>query len=475
MGESGPLFTLEGGSSAGPVGSQAPAAPGAPAPTDLGALAVHVQALATRVGQLEAEMTPLRPLASSRPSFDHTLYLRDAIQSELYKAGVAGWRGTARGDFEVNNLVARGLLKSAAFETDTLSAVGGTLAVLDSDALAADMSALDNSPLTILGNTTLAVNDILRIKDGIDDEWLKVTAATPPTYTVARDQAAVYAANSNPAWKKGQAVANYGVSGEGGILMSASMAGAPFFELFTHAGSPWSALSRHVRLRQALSLFGSAVDAPATAALVIFHSAQTYNGEAMGAGDVLLGDNSAGKANLLWKQSVGGLKWRVGTTDVLFIDTSLSLARLTGYAVLVRKSTYQTIAGGQIALLTWDVETYDQGALHDTVTNNGRLTAPVAGIYHVSLNLIWDTNALGVRQEHIKKVVGGVGEWIATAQQSALPNNRGFISADVYLGAGDYVEAWAYNGDGTGNSYVLSSLVIASVTFYSNFQMHKLA
>jgi len=476
MGESGPLFTLEGGSSAGPVGSQAPAAPGAPAPTDLEGLAAHVQALATRVGQLEAEMTPLRPLASSRPSFDHTLYLRDAIQSELYKQGVAGWRGTGRGDFEINyllarvggeiagwvinptslsklaagvgivldaatpaikvgdtagvhilldgankrirssnfvagsvgfnigadtgdaefnNLVARGLLKSAAFETDTISAVGGSLAVLDGDALAADMTALDSSPVTILGNTTLSVNDVLRMKDGIDDEWLKVTAATPPTYTVARDQAAAYAANANPAWKKGQAVVNYGVSGEGGILMSASIAGAPFFELFTHAGSPWSALSRHIKLQQALSRFGSAVDAPSTTALVVFHSAQTYNGEAMGAGDVLLGDNSAGKANILWDKSAGRLHFRGGTTLQGYIETDGAVVfgagsvRLdnSGFSLLEGDTTtstirWQTAGNESIASVYGNIDAASdrtlvlQGGLYNAILG------PTTGVVH---------------------------------------------------------------------------------------------
>ena len=70
------------------------------------------------------------------------------------------------------------------------------------------------------------------------------------------------------------------------------------------------------------AFFGSNLAAPATTSFVVFANAQTYNTEAMGAGDVLLGDNSANKANLLWDKSDGDLKFRSGQTSNVKINTA---------------------------------------------------------------------------------------------------------------------------------------------------------
>jgi hypothetical protein len=72
---------------------------------------------------------------------------------------------------------------------------------------------------------------------------------------------------------------------------------------------------------------GSNIAAAATTAFAVFANAQTYGtaSESMGAGDVLLGDNSAGKANVLWDQSVGRLLFRGGTTTQAYVDTDGSI------------------------------------------------------------------------------------------------------------------------------------------------------
>ena len=58
----------------------------------------------------------------------------------------------------------------------------------------------------------------------------------------------------------------------------------------------------------------------------IFSTAQTYfNSESMAAGDMLIGDNSANKANILWDKSAGQLLFRGGQTAQAYIDTSGSV------------------------------------------------------------------------------------------------------------------------------------------------------
>jgi hypothetical protein len=150
---------------------------------------------------------------------------------------------------EFQNIRARGKLVGATFEKDTISAVGGNFLVADSDILDTDMTALDNSTLTITGDTTFSIGDILRIRDGIDDEWFEVTNIdSAPTYTVTRDKAGDYTSNANPIWKKGTCVVNFGASGEGVIFMTASEANAPHIDVITHAGEPWTTLTTHMRM-----------------------------------------------------------------------------------------------------------------------------------------------------------------------------------------------------------------------------------
>jgi len=172
------------------------------------------------------------------------------IRSSNYVSGIAGAGFTLEPDLlEVGNIAARGIIRTAVFQKDVVSAVGGNLAVLPADVLDADMTAADSATLTIEGNETFAVGDLLRIKDGTDDEWLEVTnAGSAPTYTVTRDKGAAYGADANPAWTKGATVVNYGQSGDGFVYMTASETNAPYMSVVTHAGSPWDTLTTRLRM-----------------------------------------------------------------------------------------------------------------------------------------------------------------------------------------------------------------------------------
>ena len=103
--------------------------------------------------------------------------------------------------------------------------------------------------LKIKGDTTFAIGDILRIKIGAEDEWMRVLDnSNAPIYEVERDLAGSYTSNNNPAWGKGSTVVNYGQSNDGGIFMTASEDDSPYLDILTHSGSPWSSISTKVRL-----------------------------------------------------------------------------------------------------------------------------------------------------------------------------------------------------------------------------------
>lgn len=90
-------------------------------------------------------------------------------------------------------------------------------------------------------------------------------------------------------------------------------------------------------------LLGSDVAAAATTSFAVFTNAQTYNSESIGAGDVLLGDNTASKANILWDASAGTLLFRGGTTAHGYIDTD-GAATFGSGAVILNSSGF-TIKG----------------------------------------------------------------------------------------------------------------------------------
>ena len=112
---------------------------------------------------------------------------------------------------------------------------------------------------------------------------------------------------------------------------------------------------------------GSDIAAAATTYFSIFATAQTYNAESMSAGDMLIGDNSASKANILWDKSAGQLLFRGGATTAAYIDTdgaitagggntildSDGLSLLAGTKVLANSVSW-TFVGTELAFISAD-------------------------------------------------------------------------------------------------------------------------
>lgn len=167
---------------------------------------------------------------------------------------------------EVGNISCRGIFRTAVFQKDIINVIAGSFVVSpNGDVLDADMTASETATLKIKGTVTFAVGDILRIKEvngaNVDDEWLEVTDDTyAPIYSVTRDKGNSYTTGVNPTWKKGAAVVDYGQSGQGGLYMTASDSNAPYLSVYTHLGSPWSALTTHLRLGNLNGFLGYATD-----------------------------------------------------------------------------------------------------------------------------------------------------------------------------------------------------------------------
>ncbi len=113
--------------------------------------------------------------------------------------------------------------------------------------------------------------------------------------------------------------------------------------------------------------FGSNVSAAATTAIAMFGAAQTYNSESMSANDMLIGDNSASKANVLWDNSAGRLYFRGGTTQQAYIDTDGAIVFGTDAFRLDAEGMKVTVPGNTIGFL--DDEMRVAGIRHDLNDN----------------------------------------------------------------------------------------------------------
>lgn len=198
-------------------------------------------------------------LSSTNLIFDSS---NELVKTSNYVSGVLGrgWQ-IDNNKAEFQNIRARGKITTSVFEKAAISSIGGNFLISDSDILNADMTASDTSTMTALGLTRFATNDILRIKDGTDDEWFTITGSTSALgYTVSRDQKGNYAVNNNPIWKAGTAVVNFGINGEGLIFMTASETNNPYLDVVTHSGSPWTTLTTRLRLGNLNGFLGYATD-----------------------------------------------------------------------------------------------------------------------------------------------------------------------------------------------------------------------
>ncbi len=91
----------------------------------------------------------------------------------------------------------------------------------------------------------------------------------------------------------------------------------------------------HIDMQSDGDLFiGKDTGVAADTYISIFAQGQTYNGESFSAGDMLIGDNSASKANIFWDKSTGRLNFRGGQTTMAYIDTDGSVKAGSGDVIL---------------------------------------------------------------------------------------------------------------------------------------------
>lgn len=177
----------------------------------------------------------------------------NTIRSTSYTSGLLGWNISALGNAEFNNIDVRGAIHSSIFTYNAINVTAGTQVITPSGAkLKSDVvvtasptygtttftiDAVDQDGITHAASQLFAVNDIIRLKDGlIGDTWFKVTAVSDQT-TFWRYTASIQAGTANVTYRAGQGIPDYGASGKGGIILTADQTNAPYLQMFTHAAT----------------------------------------------------------------------------------------------------------------------------------------------------------------------------------------------------------------------------------------------
>lgn len=113
----------------------------------------------------------------------------------------------------------------------------------------------------------------------------------------------------------------------------------------------------------------------------------------------------------------------------------------------VTHSTTQSLSTATVTTLSFDTEHYDTWAMHDTVTNNSRLTAVKPGVYLVGGHVEFPANATGQRGLYI--YLNGA-TYLAYAIHDAAAANETAVTVSTVdsFNVGDYVELRGYQSSG---------------------------
>lgn len=155
---------------------------------------------------------------------------------------------------------------------------------------------------------------------------------------------------------------------------------------------------------------------------------------------------------------------RMGVLEQAAFDLSYSPA------VRVFHNAAQSLTTATLTALAFNSEHIDQSSnvadtMHDTVTNNSRLTCRYAGVYQISASVEFANNATGIRLLRIRHSVGGVS--IASDARSNAGGGDPVsisISALYPMAVNEYVELLAYQSSG-------GNLNVNSVGNYSPYFM----
>lgn len=122
-------------------------------------------------------------------------------------------------------------------------------------------------------------------------------------------------------------------------------------------------------------------------------------------------------------------------------------------AVRVFHNANQSIANSSLTALAFNSERFDQennaaSTMHDTVTNNSRLTAKTAGVFLIIGHFTWAANATGTRVVQLRLNGTTVIDEEREAPGNSTDNFNQRISTVYALAVNDYVEMMVLQASG---------------------------
>lgn len=156
--------------------------------------------------------------------------------------------------------------------------------------------------------------------------------------------------------------------------------------------------------------------------------------------------------------------------DQVVSQANSSLDTITKYpCARVYHNANISIANNTTTVLPFNSENFDTDNIHDTATNNTRLTCKTSGKYQITANVAWALGTGGRRGVNIK--LNGIAfNYIASQESSPQPDNVGYAVQNVTtlynLNVGDYVEVEVYQSSG-------ASLNIQASNYTPLFMMAK--
>ena len=114
----------------------------------------------------------------------------------------------------------------------------------------------------------------------------------------------------------------------------------------------------------------------------------------------------------------------------------------------VYSSSTQSIPNSSHTAVNFNSEHFDTDSMHDTSTNNSRITVKTAGKYMVVANIVFAFNATGQRQVQIRVNGSTYRGKVFLDANSATYGNRMNVSAILDLDVDDYVECVVWQNSG---------------------------
>ncbi len=391
----------------------------------------------------------------------------NVIRSTSYTSGLVGWNISALGNAEFNNVDVRGAIHASIFTYNAIAATAGTLGVFKSAAklrtdvtipsgptygtTTVNIDVVDPDGLAHAASQVFAVNDILRMKDGlVGDTWFEVTTASDQT-TFWRYTARIWAGSANVTYRAGLGVADYGLSGQGFIIQTADQTNSPYMQMATHSHTFTSAdaggtlnVTPQLRIGNLNGSYGFAADSfgfgtgQYGAASKSWITVEQTNGIRIGNNTTILGQwDTAGTVNIGQVSS---------TIPRIVFDAANGIRIGTTLAVTGQWDISGNITVGEVAAGKSNVQiTSGQLNLRNNTTTRIRLNTDGSG-FLANSSISWDTG--GNLTVAANATIAG---W--TINSDRLSSGTTYIAAGFDFPVGQV--AWFGKGSTSAQGYML--------------------